>query len=94
MEENNDLEARLVDMDGARDPVHLLVSYPPKVPVTAWVNSLNGASSRVLRKERPDVTNRCDYQGVLWSPSCFASSCGGAPIRLIRQSIEPQATPA
>ena len=89
----NDFEAQLLEMDGERDYVHLLVSYPPKVPVSALVNSLKGASSRVLRKERPDIAKRFYYKGMLWSPSYFASSCGGAPISIIRQYIEQQATP-
>ena len=89
----NGFEAQLLEMDGERDYVHLLVSYPPKVPVSALVNSLKGASSRVLRKERPDIAKRFYYKGVLWSPSYFASSCGGAPISIIRQYIEQQATP-
>jgi REP element-mobilizing transposase RayT len=29
----------------------------------------------------------------LWSPSYFASSCGGAPISIVRQYIEQQQTP-
>ena len=89
----NDFEAQLVEMDGERDHVHLLVGYPPKVPVSALVNSLKGASSRVLRKERPDIAKHFYYKGMLWSPSYFASSCGGAPISIIRQYIEQQATP-
>jgi putative transposase len=27
---------------------------------------------------------------VLWSPSYFAASCGGAPIAIVRQYIEQQ----
>jgi len=26
----------------------------------------------------PDI-QKCCWEGVLWSPSCFAASCGGAP---------------
>ncbi len=86
-------EADLVEMDGERDPVHLRVNYPPKVAVSALVNSLKGASSRVLRKERPDIAHRYYLKGGLWSPSYFAASCGGAPISIIRQYIEQQQTP-
>jgi putative transposase len=32
-------------------------------------------------------------KGVLWSPSYFASSCGGPPISIVRQYIEQQRTP-
>src|SRR5690554_5495153 len=88
-----DFEAELVEFDGEGDHVHLLVNYPPKVAVSSLVNSLKGASSRVLRKERPDIASRFYYKGALWSPSYFASSCGGAPIEIIRQYIEQQQTP-
>ena len=56
------------------------------------MNSLKGASSRVLRNERPDIQDRY-YKGVLWSPSYFAASCGGAPVEIVRQYIEQQNTP-
>lgn len=86
-------DAELKEMDGENDHVHLLINYPPKVALSALVNSLKGASSRVLRKERPDIAERFYYKGVLWSPSYFASSCGGAPIEIIRQYIEQQQAP-
>jgi putative transposase len=88
----SDFESVLVEMDGERDHVHLLVEYPPKVAVSALVNSLKGVSSRLLRQERPDIQHR-DWKGVLWSPSYFAASCGGAPISIVRQYIEQQQTP-
>ena len=46
-------------------------------------------SSRLLRKERPDIQKRY-WKGALWSPSYFASSCGGAPISIVRQYIKQQ----
>ena len=87
-----DMEASLVKMDGEDNHVHLLVEYPPKLAVSVLVNSLKGVSSRLLRKERPDLRKRY-WKNVLWSPSYFASSCGGAPIGIIKQYIEQQQTP-
>ena len=87
-----DFDATLVEVDGERDHVHLLVEYPPKVSISALVNSLKGVSSRMLRKDRPDLAHKY-WQGVLWSPSYFAASCGGAPIAIIKQYIEQQQTP-
>ena len=78
-----DFEAHLTEMDGEDDHVHLLIDYPPKVSVSALVNSLKGASSRRLRRERPDIAERY-WKGALWSPSYFAASCGGAPIAIVR----------
>ncbi|MDQ7001272.1 MAG: IS200/IS605 family transposase [Ghiorsea sp.] len=85
-------ESALVEMDGERDHVHLLIHYPPKVAVSKLVNSLKGASSRVMRKNKERL-RRIYWNGVLWSPSYFAASCGGAPIEIVRQYIEQQDTP-
>jgi putative transposase len=88
-----DFEAELIEFHGEDDHVHLLVNYPPKVAVSALVNSLKGVSSRVIRKKNyPNICKKL-WGGALWSPSYFAGSCGGAPISVIRQYIEQQQTP-
>jgi len=87
-----DFEAGLVQMDGEGNHVHLLVNYPPKVSVSSLVNSLKGVSSHVLRRQLPRITKGY-WNNVLWSPSYFAASCGGAPLDLIQRYIEQQATP-
>lgn len=69
--------------------MHLLVNYPPKVALSKLVNSLKGVSSRRLRGIRPEISGRY-RNGVLWSPSYFAASCGGAPLSVIRQYVERQ----
>lgn len=87
-----DFGAELVEMNGEHDHMHLLIHYPPKVALSALVNSLKGASSRILRNRYPEIAKRY-YKNVLWSPSYFAASCGGAPISIIRQYVEQQQTP-
>lgn len=87
-----DFGAELVEFDGEKDHVHLLVHYPPTVQLSKLVNSLKGVSSRRLRKEVPEVA-RHYWKNQLWSPSYFAGSCGGAPIEVVRQYIEQQNSP-
>jgi putative transposase len=74
---------------GEDDHVHLLVEYPPSVAIPKLVNRLQGVSSRRLRQQRPDIARRY-WNGVLWSPSSFAASCGGAPLDIIRRYVEQQ----
>ena len=88
----SDFEAELTEFNGEDDHVHLLINYPPKVAVSNLVNSLKGVSSRHLRKEFPEIKNKL-WGGSLWSPSYFASSCGGAPLEIIKQYIEQQQSP-
>ena len=85
-------EAELIEFNGEEDHVYLLVNYPPKMAVSKLVNSLKGVSSRKLRQKSPSFQERY-WNGVLWSPSYFASSCGGAPISIIKQYIEQQQRP-
>lgn len=88
-----DFGSTLLEMEGEEDHVHLLVTYPPKVSVSRLVNSLKGVSSRMLRQQCPDLASRY-RNGVLWSPSYFAGSCGGAPIEIVKRYIEQQQSPA
>lgn len=46
-----DFAAQLIEMDGEKDHIHLLVNYPPKVSVSKLVNALKGVSSRLIRKK-------------------------------------------
>jgi putative transposase len=88
-----DFNAELVEFDGEKEHVHLLVNYPPKVSIVKLVNSLKGVSSRMLRKKNyPEIMQNL-WGGMLWSPSYFAGSCGGAPLEIIMQYIQQQQTP-
>ncbi len=87
-----DFDVVLVEVDGEQDHVHLLINYPPMISVSKLVNSLKGVSSRMLRLKCKEVSEY--YIGkALWSPSYFASSCGGAPIDVIKKYIQSQRSP-
>jgi putative transposase len=88
-----DFGAELREFSGEEDHVHLLIGYPPKVAISALVNSLKGVSARRLRQEFTGPVNRAIMHGHFWSPSYFAASCGGAPLSIIKQYIEQQKNP-
>ena len=85
-----DVGAELREFNGEEDHVRLLGQYPPKVAVSALVNSLRGVSARTLRSAFTGRVNRHIRHGHFWSPSHFAASCGGAPLSIIRPYIEQQ----
>lgn len=85
----HDLGARLIEFNGEDDHVHLLVEYPPKLPVSTLVNSLKGVSSRLLRKRYKPKTHR----NHLWSPSYYAASSGGATLETLKTYIQNQRRP-
>ncbi|MET8751288.1 IS200/IS605 family transposase [Streptomyces sp. NPDC004667] len=88
-----DFETKLVEFNGERDHVHLLVHYPPKDALSRLVGSLKGVSARRLRQEFPEHIRKHLWGAHFWSPSYFASSCGGAPLGIIKEYIENQKRP-
>ena len=91
-----DFEVALKEFNGESDHVHLLINYPPKVRLSELVNSLEGVSSRRLKQDFPAIKSFWSVRksrGVLWSPSYFAGSVGGAPLSVLEQYIEQQARP-
>jgi len=88
-----DFESKIVEMDGEKDHVHLLINYPPKVSISKLLNSLKGVSSRMIRKKEYPSIQKALWGKSLWSPSYFAASCGGAPLEIIQKYIENQKTP-
>ena len=83
----------LIEFEGERDHVHLLVHYLPTQSISKLVNALKGASSRRVRKMGYEQINKALWGKSLWSPSYFAGSCGGASIEVIRTYIENQKSP-
>jgi putative transposase len=88
----DDFGAILKELNGEHDHVHLLIEYPPKLAISTLVNSLKGVSSRLLRQHLPSIA-KYYFKNVLWSPSYFAASCGGAPIDIVKQYIQQQDHP-
>lgn len=89
-----DAGATLEEFNGEDNHVHLLVSFPPEVPLSRLVNSLKGVSSRRLRSEFPELENVCWNGKKLWTPGYYAGTTGGAGIDTVRRYIEQQDTPA
>ena len=83
------MDCRLLASDGEADHLHILVEHPPKLSVSVLVNAFNGTSSRMLRRNRPDIASRYG-DGVLWSPAYFAASAGGPPLAITKQYVEQQ----
>ena len=85
----------LEEFDGETDHVHLLIQYPPKWSISKIVNNLKGRSSRLIRRDMPDIKERYLGKAGLWHRSYFAGSVGGGapPLEIVKQYIKQQKTP-
>jgi putative transposase len=83
-------EGELHECNGEADHVHLLVSLPPRVAPSTFVGNLKTVLSRRLRSEFPGLRGAYRGKAVLWSPSYFLVSAGGAPLDVLKTYIEHQ----
>jgi putative transposase len=86
-------DATLEEFETDEDHAHLLVTYPPKVALSVFVNALKTNSSRRVREQHWKEVTRALWGKHFWSPSYAVVSCGGAPLETIKEYIRNQQAP-
>jgi len=92
-EKCSEIKCSLLEFNGEKDHVHLLVSYPAKSSISSIVNVLKGVSARLIRKEFWLKIKDKLWGEHFWSSSYCAVSAGGAPLAVIKKYIEQQNAP-
>ena len=72
-----------------QDHVHIMFRAHPKSELSKFINAYKSASSRLIKKEYPEVRQKL-WKETFWSQSFCLLSAGGAPIEVISQYIETQ----
>ena len=70
-----------------QDHVHVLFSAHPNSELTKFLNAYKSASSRLIKKEFPEIRQKL-WKEYFWSRSFCLISTGGAPIEVIKKYIE------
>ena len=71
------------------DHVHVMFRAKPATELSRFINAYKSASSRLLKKEFPEIRSRL-WKEYFWSKSFCLLSAGGAPVDVIREYIESQ----
>lgn len=87
------MECELIEFNGEDDHVHLMVSVHPKVAVSNFVGKLKGKTAYFIRQEFNQELKKKLWGNHFWSPSYCVVSCGGAPLKIVKEYIENQRTP-
>ena len=72
-----------------RDHVHILFKAHPNTEISKFINAYKSASSRLLKKEFPEIREKL-WKETFWSQSFCLLTTGGTPIEVIRKYIETQ----
>ena len=71
------------------DHVHVMFRAQPRSEISKFINAYKSASSRLLKKEHPEIKEKL-WKGAFWSQSFCLLTAGGAPIETIRAYIASQ----
>ena len=75
--------------DHDQDHVHVMFRAQPKSEISKFINAYKSASSRLIKKEYPQIRGKL-WKEAFWSQSFCLLTAGGAPIEVIRAYIESQ----
>ena len=84
------MDFQMVEFNGERNHVHVLIEYPPKWSISQIVNAVKGVSSRRYGQ----AGYKKPHKEALWSPSYFAVSVGRAPLEVLKEYIKNQQKPS
>ena len=69
--------------------VHILFSAHPKSKLTKFLNAYKSASSRLVKKEHPEIRSQL-WKDAFWSQSFCLISVGGVTLDILKAYIETQ----
>ena len=82
-------KANLLEINHDRDHVHILFKASPNTELSKFINVYKASTSRIIKKEFPDVANQL-WNNKFWTSSYFIQSAGGAPLSKIKEYIQNQ----
>ncbi len=78
------------EMNGESDHIHFLLRTKPNCDLAKYINALKSASSRLIKKEFPEVREKL-WKDAFWAQSYCLITIGGAPLSVLKTYIENQA---
>ena len=79
----------VVEWNEDQDHVHILFKAQPNSELSKFINAYKSASSRLIKKEYPDIKEKL-WKEYFWSRSFCLITTGGVTIDVIKQYIESQ----
>lgn len=79
----------LLEWNHDKDHVHILFKAHPNTEISKFLNAYKSASSRIIKKEFPQVKKKL-WKEYFWSRSFCLITTGGASIDVVKQYIENQ----
>jgi len=87
-------DCQLIEFNSESDYCHLIIEFKPDVQLSKLIANLKTVSSRLIRKEYPDLSKQYFYgKPYFWTGAYFVASCGGVSVEQLKAYVEKQSSP-
>lgn len=79
----------MIEWNDDKDHIHILFTGQPKSELSKFINAYKSASSRLIKKEFPEIRSKL-WKEFFWSKSFCLLTTGGVTVDVIKKYIESQ----
>lgn len=79
-------DVKIIEWNYDKDHVHTILSISPSTNLNKYVNAAKTASSRLIKKELPEIKSKL-YQDSLWTRGFYVNSTGSTQIEVVKNYI-------
>ena len=81
------IDCYILEIEILPDHVHMILDCDPSFGITKTIRNLKGTSSRLLKKEFPELKKRLP---CLWTRTSFISTVGSVSLETVKKYIQNQ----
>ena len=79
-------DVEIIEWNHDKDHVYTILSISPSTNLNKYVNAAKTASSRLIKKELPEIKSKL-YQNSFWTRGFYVNSIGSTQIDVVKNYI-------
>jgi len=87
--EKEQYKLKVIEFNSDIDHLHILFKAEPKSEIKKFINAYKSASSRLIKKEFPQIRSKL-WKEAFWSRSFFLATTGGVTLEVLKKYVEDQ----
>ena len=87
--EKDQYKLKIIEFNHDNDHLHIFFKAEPKSELKKFINAYKSASSRLIKKEFPQIKKKL-WQEAFWSRSFFLATTGRVTLEVLKQYVENQ----
>lgn len=84
-----DYHVKIEEWEHDVDHIHVVFTARPATELSKFINSYKAASSRMVKKEFPDIKKKL-WKSHFWKTGFFISTTGGASLDTVKKYVQEQ----